>query len=215
VAARFSDAVNLDFENKKEVEEFAKQPFPYENQFDLASGQYTLKVVFSSGGQGFGKIEVPLSIDPYDGKGLSLSSMALSKDVRRVSDLATGLDAALMEDRTLLITNGMEIVPAAVYHFKKTDIAAIYAEVYEPLLVNADHPQVAIELKVVDKAGAQKFDTGLQNAQRFMKAGSPVIALGLKLPIAQLDPGTYQVALQAVDSAGNKSQPRTADFEVE
>jgi len=215
VAARFSDAVSFDFENKKEVEEFAKQPFSYENQFDLASGRYTLKVAFSSGGQGFGKIEFPLNIDPYDGKGLSLSSMALSKDIRRVSDLATGLDAALMEDRTLLISNGIEIVPAAVYHFKKTDVAAIYAEVYEPLLVNADHPQVAIELKVVDKAGAQKFDTGMQNAQRFIKTGSPVIALGLKLPIAQLDPGSYQVALQAVDSAGNKSQLRTADFEVE
>ena len=215
VAARFSDAVNLDFENKKEVEEFAKQPFPYENQFDLASGQYTLKVVFSSGGEGFGKIEVPLSIDPYDGKGLSLSSMALSKDIRKVSDLATGLDAALMEDRTLLIANGFEIVPVAVYHFKKTDNAAIYAEVYEPLLVNADHPRVGFELKVVDKAGAEKVDTGVQNAASFMKIGSPVIALGLRLPVANLDPGSYRVALQAVDSTGNKSQPRTADFEVE
>ena len=215
VAARFSDAVNLDFEDKKGVEEFAKQPFPYENQFDLASGQYTLKIVFSSGGEGFGKIEVPLSIDPYDGKGLSLSSMALSRDVRKVSDLATGLDAALMEDRTLLISNGLEIVPAAVYHFKKTDVGAVYAEVYEPLLVGADHPQVGFELKVVDKAGAEKFDTGLQNAESFMKAGSPVIALALKLPVAKLDPGSYRVALQAVDSAGNKSKSRTADFEVE
>jgi VWFA-related protein len=215
VAARFSDAVNLDFDDKKGVEEFTKQPFPYENQFDLASGQYDLKVVFSSGGEGFGKIEVPLNIDPYDGKGLSLSSMALSKDVRKVSDLATGLDAALMEDRTLLITKGLEIVPAAVYHFKKADIAAIYAEVYEPLLVGASHPQVGFELKIVDKAGAEKFDTGMQNAESFMKAGSPVIALGLKLPVATLDPGSYRVALQAIDSAGNKSKARTAEFEVE
>jgi VWFA-related protein len=215
VAARFSDAVNLDYDDKKDVEEFAKRPYPYENQFNLACGQYALKVVFSSSGEGFGKIETPLSIEPYDGKALSLSSVALSRDIRKVSDMATGLDAALMEDRTLLIAKGFQIVPAAAYHFKKTDNAAVYAEVYEPLLVNAEHTQVGIQLKVVDKAGAEKFDTGLQNAEDFMKTGSPVIAVGIKLPVAKLDPGSYKVALQAVDSAGNKSKPRVADFEVE
>ena len=215
LAARFSDAVNLDFDDKHDVDEFAKRPFPYQNQFDLACGQYALKVVFSSGGEGFGKLDAPLNIEPYDGKALSLSSMALSRDIRKVSDLATGLDAALMEDRTLLIANGFQIVPAAVYHFKKTDNAAVYAEVYEPLLVNAEHTQVGFELKVLDKSGAEKFDTGLQNAESFMKAGSPVIAVGMKLPVAKLEPGTYKAALQAVDSAGNKSIPRTADFEVE
>ena len=215
VAGRFSDAVNLDFDDKKQVEEFARQPYPYQNQFDLACGQYTLKVAFSSGGEGVGKIELPLNIDPYDGKGMSLSAMALSKEIRRISDLATGLDAALMEDRTLLITQGLEIVPAAVYHFKKTDPAAIYAEVYEPLLAGSEHPQVGFEMKVVDKAGVEKFDTGMQNAEPYMKTGSPVIALGIKLPVATLEPGSYHVALQAIDSAGNKTPARSAEFEVE
>jgi VWFA-related protein len=216
VAARFSDAVNLDFENKKEVEEFTKGLFHYENQFDAASGQYTLKVVFSSGGEAFGKIETPLTIEPYDGKQFVLSSMALSKEVRRVADEATGLDAELMEDHTPLVTRGMEIVPAATYRFKKTDIAAVYAEVYEPLLAGANPPQVGIELKVVErKTGQQKFDTGLSNAQPFMKTGSPVIPLGLKLPVNTLEPGSYRADLTAVDSAGRSAKARTADFEVE
>ena len=215
IAGRFSDAISLDFDDKKQVEEFARQPYPYQNQFDLACGQYTLKVVFSSGGEGVGKIELPLNIDPYDGKGMSLSAMALSKEIRRVSDLATGLDAALMEDRTLLITQGLEIVPTAVYHFKTTDPAAIYAEVYEPLLIGREHLQVGFELKVVDKTGVEKFDTGMQNAEPYMKTGSPVIALGLKLPVATLGPGSYRVALQAIDSAGNKTLARSAEFEVE
>ena len=58
IAARFSDTVDLDFDGKKEVEEFQKQPFHYENQFDVASGQYTLKVVFSSGNESFGKLQL-------------------------------------------------------------------------------------------------------------------------------------------------------------
>ncbi|MGH9499704.1 MAG: VWA domain-containing protein [Terriglobales bacterium] len=215
IAARFSDAVNLDFDDKHAVEEFAKRPFPYQNQFDLGCGKYALKVVFSSGGEGFGKIEVPLDVDPYDGKNLSLSSVALSNDVRKVSDLATGLDAALMEDRTLLISKGLEIVPTAAHHFKKSDNAAVYAEVYEPLLASTQHMQVGIELKVIDQSGAEKFDTGLQNAEPYMQPGSPVIAVGMKLPVEKLSPGSYQVALQAMDSAGNKSKARVAEFVVE
>src|SRR5262249_11298135 len=43
VAARFSDTVKLDFEDKKEVENFQKKPLHYENQFDVASGKYNLK----------------------------------------------------------------------------------------------------------------------------------------------------------------------------
>ena len=215
VAARFSDAVNLDFDGKKEVEEFAKQPFHYENQFDVASGQYALKVVFSTGGEAFGKLESPLTIEPYDGKQFVMSAMALSNNIRRVSDMATGLDAALMEDHTPLVSQGFEIVPAATYRFKKTDNTAIYAEVYEPLLTSSS-PQVGVEMKVTDKkTGEAKIDTGLQNAQTFIQKGNPVMAVGMKLPVAKLDPGSYRVAMQAVDSAGNKTQARSADFEVE
>ncbi len=216
VAARFSDGVNLDLENKKEVEEFAKKPFHYENQFDIASGQYTLKVVFSSGGETFGKIETALSVDPYDGKQFALSAMALSNEVRRTAEMGTSLDAALMEDHTPLVARGMQIVPAATYRFKKTDTAAIYAEIYEPLMAVATEPQVGIDMKVFDKkTGQSKFDTGLATAASFMQKGNPVIPLGLKLPVSMLDPGSYRVELSAVDSAGNKSPSRTADFEVE
>jgi predicted phage tail protein len=42
-----------------------------------------------------------------------------------------------------------------------------------------------------------------------------VIALGLKLPIASLAPGSYRVELRAVDSVGNSSKTRSTDFEVE
>jgi len=216
VAARFSDAVDVDLEGKKEVEEFSKEPFHYENQFDVASGQYQLRVVFNSGGEAFGKIETSLTVDPYDGKQFSLSSMALSKDLRRAADVATGLDAALMEDHTPLITRGMEIVPAASYNFKKTDTAVIYAEIYAPLLASVNPPQVEMEMKVINrKTGQAMFQSGMIGAASFMQKGNPVVPVGLKLPVNMLDPGSYRVQLEALDSLGNKSSPRTADFEVE
>ncbi len=53
VGARFSDAVHLSFENKKEMEAFKERPMHYENQFDIASGKYNLKVAFSAGQRKF------------------------------------------------------------------------------------------------------------------------------------------------------------------
>ena len=39
-----------------------------------------------------------------------------------------------MEGHAPLVTLGLEIVPAADYHFRKTDPVMVYLEIYEPLL---------------------------------------------------------------------------------
>jgi VWFA-related protein len=214
IAARFSDTANVDFDGKKELEEFQKQPFRYESQFGIACGEYNLKVVFSSGNDSFGKIQAPLVIDMYRGNEFSISGVALSNSVHRAADVAGDLDGQLLEDRTPLLVQGIQISPSATNHFKKTDIAAIYAEVYEPLLKNPNPPEVAYELIVVElKSGQQKLHVGDRTPKG--KAGDPVIPLGLKLPVASLSPGAYRVDLRAVDSVGNASKTRSADFEVE
>ncbi len=135
VAAKFSDTATFDFENKKEVEAFQEQPVHYENQFDVASGQYNLKVVFSSGGESFGKLQMPLVVDPYDDKKFGISAVALSRKFHRVADLDVGLDAALLEDKTPLVSAGMQVTPSGSNIFKKTEPAAVYVEIYEPLLL--------------------------------------------------------------------------------
>jgi len=214
IAARFSDTASLDFEGKKEVEEFQKQPFRYESQFGIACGQYTLKVVFSSGNDSFGKIEGPLLIDPYHDKEFSISGVALSNNIRRASDVSEDLDGQLLEDRTPLLVQGIQISPSASNHFKKTDTAAVYAEIYEPLLKDSNPPDVAYEFVVVElKSGQEKIRVSSRTPKG--KAGDPVIPLGLKLPVASLDPGAYRVQLRAIDSVGNSSKTRVIDFEVE
>ncbi len=214
IAARFSDTVNVDLDGKKEVEEFRKQPFHYENQFGIASGEYKLKVVFSSGNQSFGKLETALAIDPYHDQDFSISGVALSNSIRRASELSTELDSQLLEDKTPLMVQGLQISPSASNHFKRTDTAAIYLEIYEPLLKKPNPPQVAYDLTVVDlKSGKEKF----QFRDRTPKGneGNPVIPLGLKLPVATLDPGSYRLELRALDTAGNISKIRSTEFEVE
>jgi hypothetical protein len=214
MAARFSDTANVDFDDKNAVEQFQKRPFHYENQFGIASGQYNLRVVFSCGNESFGKLEMPLAIDPYRGEEFSLSGVALSNDIRPATGITTDLDSQMLEDRTPLVVSGAQISPSASNHFKKTDTVAIYAEVYEPLLKGPNPPEVAYELIVTErKSGQQKIHIGDRTPKG--KAGDPVILLGLKLPVASLGPGSYRLNLRAVDSLDHASKPRTADFEVE
>jgi hypothetical protein len=216
VAARFSDAVKLDFENKKEVEAFEEHPMHYEAQFDVASGKYKLKVVFSSAGEGFGKVETPLEIDPYTEKNFSLSGVALSDEIHPVSNLDVGLDAALLEDKTPLVSQGMQLMPSGSNMFKKAAPAAVYVEIYEPLLTQPNSPKVGLKMRIVDKkSGEQKLDTGFINVGSYAKNGNAVIPVGLRLPVDTLTPGSYRVELQAIDAANHQSPVRAADFAVQ
>ena len=215
VAARFSDSVALTFEDKKDLEQFNSKPFHYENQFDVAAGHYNLKVAFNTqGADSFGKLEIPLVIDPYDGKQFSMSAVALSKDVHPVSQMGVALDATLLEDRTPLVTQGLQLIPSGSDHFKKTDGAAFYVEIYDAALAGPNPPKVGVKVVVVDrKTGEKKIETASLAADA--KAGNPLVPVGLKLPVGDLPPGSYRLELKAVDGAGNVTPSRTADFEVQ
>jgi VWFA-related protein len=216
VAAKFSDTVKLDFDDKKQLEQFQTKPMHYDTQFDIASGNYKLDVVFSSGGASFGKIEMPLAIDAYDDKKFGLSGVALSSDLHRVSDLDTGLDAVLLENKTPLVASGMELTPSGSNALRKGQPAALYVEIYDPLLAGKDAPKLGLQLRIVDrKSGEQKVDTGFISMANYVRAGNAVVPVGLKVPVDALAPGAYRAELKAIDTAGNASVVRAADFAVE
>jgi DNA-binding helix-hairpin-helix protein with protein kinase domain len=124
------------------------------------------------------------------------------------------LDAALLEGRTPLVTQGLQLVPSGSDQFKKSDRVGFYVEIYDSLLTGANPPKVDVNLSIIDrKSGEKKITT--KAAASDAKAGNALVPLGLKLPVDMLPPGSYRLELKAVDSAGNTTQPRTADFEVE
>jgi hypothetical protein len=214
VGARFSDTVNLDLE-KDEWKEFTKTPYQYENQFDAGPGTYKLTVVLSAGGDSFGKFESPLVIDPYDGKHLHLGGLALTNAAQRVTDIPTGLDSVLLEDRTPLVVKGMQIVPSGTNRFKHTDNVAIYTEIYEPLLTSEKPPIVAAGYTIFERATNNKiFTTGAVRCEDFIQKGNPVIPVGMKLKVDDLKPGSYRLVMQAVDSANSHAPDRTVDFDI-
>jgi VWFA-related protein len=214
VGARFSDIVNLDLE-KDEYKTFTQTPYRYQNQFDAVPGTYKLTVVLSGGGESFGKFESPLQIDAYDGKSMSLGGVALTNSATRVSDIPTGLDSVLLEDRTPLIVQGMQVVPSATNRFKRSDNVIMYTEIYDPLLASDKPPKVAFGYHLVDRAtNKEVLFTGAINADSFIQKGNPVVPAGMLIKVKDLPPGGYRVVVQAVDSAKNNAPNRSADFDV-
>jgi hypothetical protein len=214
VAARFSDAVKLDFENQKEVQGFKEKPMHYENQFDVAVGVYSLKVVFDSGDASFGKLESPLAINAYEASDFAVSGIAFSKVFAKVTDADANLDSVLLEGRSPLVAGVYQFTPTGYSRFKAADKVVMYFELYDPALVGEKKPTVAVQIHILDgKTLEMKQDSGSVAVDNFVKAGSPVVPTGLRLPIEGMAPGQYRLELKALDSTGSFAI-RTADFEI-
>ena len=109
------------------------------------------------------------------------------------------------------------IVPAGSHSFAKTGTTAAYVEVYEPMLQKqpGDDFRIALDMRVVDKkTGQRKVDSGFIPLAPYIKPGNPMIPVALRLPLENLDPGSYRAEFQAKDTAGNVSMLRSTDFEV-
>lgn len=214
VGARFSDQITYDFE-KDEWKHFLESPMRYENQFAIAPGKYRLTVVLSAGGKDFGKYEEPLAIDPYNGK-FSLSAIALSNHVQLEAGMGGEIEADLLADRTPMIVNGIQVVPSGSNRFKKTDSIALYAQVYEPKLADANPPTIRLAYRVVDlKTGKQVYMQSNIDPAPSIQKGNPVVPIGLMVPVKDIPAGNYRLDLQAYDTSGAITTIRTVQFVAE
>jgi hypothetical protein len=217
VAARFSDTIKLELADKKELPDFQSKPYHYEKQFEVAPGEYHLKVAFATDDKHFGKLEAPLVVDKHGANDFGVSSIVLSKSFSRLSGENTGLDALLLEDQVPLVYGNMQIIPAGNTTFSKSQKLVLYAEIYEPLLASPDvdpAKTLACQVRFLEKgSGAVKFDTqmlGIKDA----KKGITTVPVAMALPFDGLPPGSYTVELTVLDGAQRKVT-RTADFKVE
>lgn len=215
IAARFSDAVKDELE-KKEIKELRKEPFHYQNVFDIAPGKYRLTVVLSAGGEKFGKAEAPLTVGPFDGKQFDMSGLALCTQVHPISEVAAQLNADLLEERTPLVVKGMEMVPAADHRFSSGEKVGLYVEVYEPTPLRESWQRVGVTLNLIDRrTNQQVYTTDTILINKFVVPGSPVIPVGLQVPLDKLPPGDYRLDAQARDSIGHASPVHSANFTLQ
>ena len=217
VAARFSDTIKLELADKKDLPDFQSKPYHYEKQFEVAPGEYHLKVAFATDDKHFGKLDTPLVVDKHGANDFGVSSIVLGKSFTRLSSANTGLDALLLEDQVPLVYGNMQIIPAANTTFSRSQKLVLYAEIYEPLLASPDvdpAKTLACQVRILEKgSGAVKFDTqvlGLKDA----KKGITTVPIAMGLPLDGIPPGSYTVELTVFDTAQKKLK-RTADLTFE
>ncbi|HUA58491.1 MAG TPA: VWA domain-containing protein [Verrucomicrobiae bacterium] len=214
VAARFSDTVKLDLEDKKAIEEFRKKPMHYDTQFDLGSGDYTFKLVYApTGSQDFGKVERPLKIETFDGKQFAMSAVALSTDLAKVTDADSGLDALLTEGRTPLVAGGFKLTPTGQSHFPAGQKVFLYMEVYEPAETSDKPPELGIKLEFFDTKTNQLKDQGGAPVTKYAIPGNPMVPVPLVIP-STLPAGSYRCQFTAMDNLGHTAV-RNLEFSLQ
>ena len=75
---------------------------------------------------------MPLTVEPRKAGEFSLSALMLSKEIHPAAELALGVDTSLIEDRTPLVAQGMQMTPSGSNQFRKTERGYFYFEVYDP-----------------------------------------------------------------------------------
>jgi VWFA-related protein len=209
LAARFTDSVNLSFEEKKEVEAFSRSPYHYEKQFEIPPGSYGLRVVFSSASNQLGRLDSLLTIEPWRADEFALSSLALSKTVHPAKDPAADFSSELLENRVPLLVGNVQFVPTGSSRFKKSEASFVYAEVYEPAKA-----RVTVRMELLDSStGKVELDFGTADVQP-SATGSPVMPIGLMVPARELSAGIYRLRITATDSTGH-SAVRSTGFQLE
>ena len=211
-SARFSETVKLDFDNRRKFDDFLRHPLRYEHQFEVAPGNYRFRLIFRTAKDRFGVVETPLAIDPFDPGRLSLSAIALSRDVQPISPEAAQEETEA--GRKPLIFRGSRIAVSGSDLFLKTGTTEAYFEIYEPSASGAGPVQLTMHLRLLDAQGEQRWDSGDVDLSALAKSGDPMIPVALKLPIAALPPGVYRAELSVKDSAGNQAA-RSVQFRAE
>ena len=226
LAARFSDFTSRNFSPRGQamplllpnstapVSCVAAGP-SYETQVYLPPGDYRLQVALMDGKK-FGRAEIPLTVDGYDGKHLAISGIALARRYRDASGGSDQMPTALPVAYVPLLSQGVELTPTADTTFDKTAPVYFYFEAFEPPSDAPPALTVQAHLRIADAiTGQVKNDLKPVSAAPYMKPGEPVIPIGGGINIGNLPSGSYRLEVQATDSAGSSTPWHTANFTVQ
>jgi VWFA-related protein len=213
VTARFTHKMKFDFETRQQFDDFLKRPLHCEQQFEVVPGNYQFRVIFRSAKDRFGVLEAPLAISPFNAAQLSLSAIALSRNVQPISPEAA--QEEVEAGRIPLVFRGNRINVSGSDVLSRTGTAEAYFEIYEPLAGAAGAVQLSMRLRLLDAQGKEeRWNSGDVDLTALAKTGNRVIPVGLLLPVSSLPAGTYRAELTVRDSAGGNAV-RSINFRTE
>jgi hypothetical protein len=228
IVARFTDfgCCSPDVPNFAATNRLQRDAFPeldvlriptrYETQIYVPPGNYDLRIVISDDSN-FGRVSVPLNIEPVEANQLAISSVMLCKRFRNAAVAAQeAAGVNLAPQYVPLVSKGMQFTPGGDTRFRKGEHLVAYYEVYDPLLATQPGLALATRLKITNtKTGEVQVDTGMRNATGWTEPGKTTIPIAQQVAAEKLPRGSYRLEVQASDSARRSTVWRAANFTVE
>jgi hypothetical protein len=157
--------------------------------------------------QTFGTAEAPLAIEPWNGRDLAVSAIALGAEDFPMTDVAAGLENSLIDGPRRLAANGREMFPMGNAEFRAGTNGFLYFEVYA-----ADAPKV--QLQILDRASRKVIKDSGAIAPKGWLQNRYSVPIALNLPTSTLAPGTYTLELRVMPSNNADTTVRRANFSV-
>jgi hypothetical protein len=237
VVKRFSDFACCDYGNEKKSfwnawsagprggKNSSMLPYRYDQQIDLATGEYVVEVLLSDG-EHFGRRKVSLRVEDFAASQLSISEVALCERVRKMPTDPADVPAALSGRYIPLVSNTVEFVPdkkARLLKFPGSQNLGLYFyfEIYAPQTLGPTGAGptgagLQAHLRVVNpRTGEIKINSQAIDLAPYLNPGSPFVFVGRGVRLDSLDVGSYEMEVQATDSSGHSTPWKEAAFTVE
>jgi GWxTD domain-containing protein len=215
VAQTFEDTVQIDTPTDL-MEKTAAQASVYWKAVPLRPGHYRLDVVLKDvNGDREGAWSRSIMVPEFSEDKLASSTLILADQMEKVSNRLVGAGNFVIGD-----TKVRPRVPPADGHpasFKRNQRLNLWMQVYNLSLNQQTHkPDATVEYDVVNVATNKPIVHAVEKTAQMGNVGDQ-LTLEKSLPLASLDPGTYQVTIKVTDEVSKQSISTTppARFAVE
>jgi hypothetical protein len=181
----------------------------------LGPGEYELRAVIRDG-KNFGRTEIPIRAESFNGLQLAIGNIALGKNYRQLT-AGTRPDPVQPPDQSLsLVSKGVEILPTADTRFKTRDGFDFFFELFSPQRPVPAVGKIEVDLRILDAATGQVVKEVLPlDAAPYSTPGDPIIPVGGGIDVTRLPIGSYQLQARATDSTGQSTAWSSVAFGIQ
>jgi VWFA-related protein len=189
------------------AEELGRRPIVYETGFTLLPGEYIVKFLARDAETGrIGTYQTSFTVPNLnlEQKSIPLSSVVLSSQLVSATD--TLFDAAkersAIEAVNPLVSGGQKMIPSVTRVFRHGHVMHLYAEAYQQ---RAEGERPLIALVGLYRGQEKAFETGPIEFSHRREGRLQTLPLRFEVPLAEVEPGTYECQLTVLDPVGGKA----------
>lgn len=172
-----------------------------------APGKYLAEItVIDDVSKARGAASLTVTVPDYRPGRLAVSDIELAYEIREVSDTpAEAINSRLVKEGRLVVPN-----PTGIYQLKRDSVIYVYSELYGLDTASGGSDSFTVRYRVKDAGGNLVHDFG---QAVFRKPGNSVV-LSNALDIGNLEPGRYNLLLEATDLDTKRQTVTAKEFSI-